>query len=183
MAQMNWFPGYYEGVLLEEAHIRDPFFKITIPSLFQIKDQYEPIESTETPLDQSLIGTKSKDYYGQSYKSTNIILAANHTDYHYRLRGDIFKETMDGTDGITEPSDDPSPDGSPDDVIPHTHDIKKPMSLFNFTFENINNVKVPKGSRVYGFFINATLDRNGFVVTRIQGAVPLKKEVATMYVK
>ena len=43
---------------------------------------------------------------------------------------------MDGTDGITEPSDDPSPDGSPDDVIPHTHDIKKPMSLFNFTFEN-----------------------------------------------
>ena len=183
MAQMNWFPGYYEGVLLEEAHIRDPFFKITIPSLFQIKDQYEPIESTETPLDQSLIGTKSKNYYGQSFKSTNIILAANHTDYHYRLRGDIFKETMDGTDGITEPSDDPSPDGSPDDVIPHTHDIKKPMSLFNFTFENINNVKVPKGSRVYGFFINATLDRNGFVVTRIQGAVPLKKEVATMYVK
>ena len=38
-----------------------------------------------------------------------------------------------------------------DDVIPHTHDIKKPMSLFNFTFENINNVKVPKGSRVYDF--------------------------------
>lgn len=183
MAQMNWFPGYYEGVLLEEAHIRSPFFKITIPSLFKVKNQFDPLEEVETPLDQSLIGTKTTSYYGQSYKSTNVIIAANHTDYHYRLRGDVFKDTMDSTDGITEKSEDPSPDGAPDDIIDHDHKIKKPMSLLNFTFENLNNVTVPKGTRVYGFFLNATLDRNGFVVTRIQGAVPLKKEVATLYEK
>ena len=65
----------------------------------------------------------------------------------------------------------------------HDHDIRKPMSLFNFTFENLNNVTITAPCNAWGFFINASMDKNSFVVTRIQGAVPLKKEALTQYVE
>ena len=88
---------------------------------------------------------------------------------------------MEGTDGITETKAGGSGDASYES---HDHKIKKPISLFKFTFENLNNIKIIGGvTRAWGFFINGSMDKNSFAVVRIQGAVPLKKENLTNYVE
>lgn len=175
MADLNFYPGYFECTFLEDCHIRDKTFKVTIPGLFNIKNQFEPNEENTSNIDTSMIAGKNTTHTSKPYTSTNVIIAENHTDYPYQLQGDVFKDRYTEVDGITEPSEDPSPDGSADDVIPHTHDIKKSMSLFHFYFENLNNIKIPKDSIGYGFFINGSLDRNSFAVVRIKGAVPLNR--------
>lgn len=179
MAQMNFFPGYYRGILLEKAHIRDATFKITIPSLFTVKDQYEPNENVTMSLDKSTIANKNGPK-PTSFDTSNVIIAHNHTDYTYRLRGDVFKKTMESTDGITEPRSGGSGSAAYES---HDHTIKQPITLNLFTFENLNDVELPKGTEVFGFFINASMDRNAFAVTHIKGAIPLKKEDPEIYYK
>ena len=39
-------------------------------------------------------------------------------------------------------------------------------------------MKIPKGSRGYGFFINGSIDQNSFTIWRIEGAVPLNAKEA-----
>lgn len=182
MDNFRSFPGYYHCVIIKDAHIRDETFEVTIPALYAVDNQYEYNPS----------GTKSK-FDGESMLAGNMaaqgstelttvshITAANHTDYYYRLRGDIFEETMKATHGVTEPR---AGGGGDAEYASHDHDIRQPMSLFLFTFENLNNVKITAPCDAWGFFINASMDVNSFVVTRIQGAVPLKKEALTQYVE
>ena len=182
MSELNQFTGYYECIIVKDAHIRDATFEVTIPSLFAVDNQYQYNEEggTESTVDSSsmLVGSNKQD---TSVTIGNSITAVNHTDYYYRLRGDIFKETMEATDGKTEPK---AGGSGYAEYESHYHDIKQPMSLLKFTFENLNNVKITGGvTRAWGFFINGSMDKNSFAVTRIQGAVPLKKENLTNYVE
>lgn len=176
----NGYFGYYECVITKDAHIRDATFWVTIPSLYQAKNQYKHNPAGTT---SNVEADKIAD--GKAAKVTLVgdIEAVNHTDYYYRLRGDVFKETMEKTDGITEKRSDPAPNGAADDFLEHDHEIKKPISLFNFTFENLNNIKIMAGTKAYGFFINGSMDANMFAVTRIEGAVPLQKKNTSAYVK
>lgn len=182
MAQLNQFAGYYECIIVKDAHIRDETFEVTIPSLYAVENQYQYNEQggTESTMNSSMIAG-SNNSQPTSVTVGNSITAYNHTDYYYRLRGDIFKETMEGTDGITENKS----GGIGDPAFEsHNHDIKQPMSLFKFTFENLNNVTIKGGvTRAWGFFINGSMDKNSFAVVRIQGAVPLKKANLTNYVE
>lgn len=171
----NRFFGYYECTFEEEAHIRDKTFKVTIPSLFLNKESFNGTKETTTTNRNNSLGTGGAPG-GQSFTSTTIIEAANHTDYYYQLRGNILKAKMDSTDGVTEPKE-VSGKGTPD-FESHTHDIKAPMSLFKFTYQDLNNIKIPKGYKGYGFFINGSMDANSFAVVRIEGVVPLSEEDA-----
>lgn len=180
MAKLNQFTGYYECIIVKDAHIRDETFEVTIPTLFAVENQfqYNP-NGKESNMNESMLAGTSKN--ATSINVGNSITAYNHTDYYYRLRGDIFKETMEGTDGITEEKAGGSGDAQYES---HDHTIKKPISLFKFTFENLNNIKIIGGvTRAWGFFINGSMDKNSFAVVRIQGAVPLKKENLTNYVE
>ena len=182
MDNFRSFPGYYQCVIIKDAHIRDETFVVTIPALYAVKNQYEynPEGNTSSFDGESMLaGSLSSE--GKSELTTMPhIIAANHTDYYYRLRGDIFEETMKATQGTTEKRAGGGGDAAYES---HDHDIRKPMSLFNFTFENLNNVTIKAPCNAWGFFINASMDKNSFVVTRIQGAVPLKKEALTQYVE
>lgn len=182
MESINGFFGYYECVFLKDHHIRDKEFIVTIPSLFNIPNQYEYNEAgTTSTVDTSNMLTGSTKPKESSISTQSHIVASNHTDYYYRLRGDIFKETMEGTDGITEPK---AMSGKGNiDYESHEHEIRKPMSLFKFTFENLNNIIVKKGTKAYGFFINGNMDVNSFAVTRIAGAVPLAKSDRSDYLE
>ena len=181
MPSMN-FSSYFECVLQEDHHIRDEVFEVTIPALFPLMDnQYEGGENVINSGGRQEQFERGQSVGDMTWETT--IYAKNHTDYAFQFKGDVFKDRYSEVDGITEDSEDPSPDGAPDDIIAHTHDIKKAMSILNFYFENLNNVKVPKGSLAYGFFINGTYDVNNFVVVRIEGAVPLKKDDVIRYVK
>ena len=170
------FTGYFECVLQEEAHIRAKVFKVTIPSLFsEVANKYTPTENQEsTGKSQRVANTNSA--VDDNYTSTTIIEAKNHTDYHYQLKGDSFRAKMDATLDTTEVAA---------CVVgePHTHQIKQPISLFNYIYENLNNVIVPKGTKAYGFFINGAQTTDSFVITRIEGAVPIQPDDQIRYVK
>lgn len=169
MPSMN-LSSYFEAVLQEDSHIRQAEFKVTIPSLFpNVENSFEPSINT-TPLD----GSRRLDPDGQkgaTLVTTTIILAKNHTDYAYKYRGDSFKQEMKETDGITEPE--MIIEGSYSDFKQHTHKIKKPITLRDYIYKNLNNVIAPKGTKCYGFFLNGTYDTSSFVIVRIEGAVPL----------
>ena len=173
--QIN-FTGYFECVLQEEAHIRDKVFKVTIPSLFpEVENQYTPTQNQDsTDKDQRILNTNHS--VEDTYNSTTIIEAKNHTDYHYQLKGDSLRAKMDGTLDTTETA-------ACVKGAPHTHQIKQPISLFNYIYENLNNVLVPVGTKAYGFFINGAQTTDSFVITRIEGAVPLQPDDEVRYVK
>lgn len=176
------YGAYFECVLQKDHHIRDEIFEVTIPALFPLMDnQYEGGENVINSGGRQEQFERGQSVGDMTWETT--IYAKNHTDYAFQFKGDVFKDRYSEVDGITEDSEDPSPDGAPDDIIDHDHDIKKAMSILNFYFENLNNVKVPKGSLAYGFFINGTYDVNNFVIVRIEGAVPLKKDDVIRYVK
>ena len=176
------YGAYFECVLQKDHHIRDEVFEVTIPALFPLMDnQYEGGENVINSGGRQEQFERGQSVGDMTWETT--IHAKNHTDYAFQFKGDVFKDRYSEVDGITEDSEDPSPDGAPDDIIAHTHDIKKAMSILNFYFENLNNVKVPKGSLAYVFFINGTYDVNNFAVVRIEGAVPLKKDDVIRYVK
>lgn len=174
MAYVGNFFGYYECVFQEDCHAQDEVFKVTIPSLFNITDQFEAKESETISNDPNSIATKNNKDVGD-YSYGTIIYAKNHTDYHFQIRGDVFKKNMDSTDGITETKSGGTGDPAFEE---HDHDIKQSITLNNFTYENLNNVAVPKLSKGYGFFINGIMDPNGFVVVRIEGVVPLNADKA-----
>ena len=176
------FPGYYHCVIIQDAHIRDATFKVTIPSLFTVKNQYEyNPEGNKSSFDgESMLAGANATSGSSEITTFPFIEAGNHTDYYYRLRGDIFKESMQGTDGITVKKQGGNGDAAYES---HDHEITDPISLFKFTFENLNNIKIKAPCDAWGFFVNSSMDANSFVVTRIQGAVPLKKEALTEYVE
>lgn len=182
MDNFRSFPGYYHCVIIKDAHIRDDTFVVTIPALYTVQNQYEynPEGNVSTFDGESMLAGDKASQGSTELTMMPHIIAGNHTDYYYRLRGDIFKETMEGTDGVTETKEGGGGDAQYES---HDHDIKKPMSLFKFTFENLNNVTIQAPCDAWGFFVNASMDVNSFVVTRIQGAVPLKKEALTNYVE
>lgn len=171
------YSSYFECVLQEEAHIRDKVFKVTIPSLFpEVDNKFTPTDNTDNNDKSARIANKNNSHIDDSYSSTTIIEAKNHTDYHYQLKGDSFNSRMEATVDTTEPGSCPA--GSP-----HTHAIKQPISLLNYVYENLNNVIVPKGTKAYGFFINGAQTTDSFVITRIEGAVPLQPDDSVRYVK
>lgn len=171
----------FEAVIQEDSHIRQPFFLVTIPSLFP--EVENKLDASLDTFDIDSHRVKNSNFQGGSFSSTTIIKARNFTDYAYQYKGDIFKDRYEEVDGITEPSEDPSPDGSSDDIIAHEHDIKKAISIFNHYFENLNNVTVPKTTKCYGFFLNGTFDTRNFVITRIENAIPLQRNTRINYVK
>lgn len=175
------FSSYFECVIQEDSHIRQREFKVTIPSLFpQVDNKTEPTQNKK-PIDQNRSINGGHKVNNSNISTTTIINAKNHTDYYYKLRGDIFKETMDGTDGVTETFG--VEENKYTDIKQHDHDIKEPMSLFNFTYENLNNIMVPKGTLAYGFFINGTFDTTSFAIVRIEGAVPYANDDIIDYQK
>lgn len=176
------FSQYTEAIIVERVHVRSKTFKIRIPSL--MPDSNTAINSTT--------GTPVITNSGHRILNKNIsvedkietidyIEAANHTYFYERLRGNIPKDKMDHTDGITEKSEDPSPDGSPDDVIAHDHKIKKPLGLYKLTFENLNNFYLEPDTKVYGFFINGAADTTRFAVTYVDTMVPFSEEDGIPY--
>lgn len=178
------FSGYFEAIILEDSHIRQKYFKVRIPSLFPESSEEDKLTPNENILQRSgkerIVNSNIKEVIGGSYKTTNFALARNHTGLHYKLKGDVFKKRMDGTDGITEPKAGGSGDA---EYESHEHEIKKPMSLYNFVFENLNNVMVKKNTKCYGFFINGAADMTRFAVTFIEGAVPLEDSDPIAYQK
>lgn len=175
------FAGYFECKIVERAHIRSKTFKVSIPSIMSYS------EKGQTGQDEVQKETGASRVVNNNVKvsdtmtTTGYVLALNHTDYYERLRGNIFKKTMDGTDGITEPKGGGEP-GDPR-FSDHDHDIKQPMSLFNFTFEDLNNVYVEADTKAYGFFINGAQDTTRFAIVRIEGVVPLQKDDPIPYVE
>lgn len=175
IASMN-FSSYFECVIQEDSHIQQPFFMVTIPSLFpNVENALTPTKNTK-PIDPNRSINKSNQLQNTNLVTTTIIKAANHTDYTFQLKGDSFKDEMDSTDGITEPEQ--VIEGKMSDFKTHKHEIKKPMTLNNYIYKNLNNVTVPKNSKAYGFFLNGTYDTTSFVIVRIQGAVPLNQDEA-----
>ena len=170
------FSSYFECVIQEDSHIQQPFFSVTIPSLFpNVENALTPTKNTK-PIDPNRSINKLNSLQNSELVTTTIIKAANHTDYTFQLKGDSFKDDMESTDGITEPEQ--VVEGAMTDFKTHKHKIKKPMTLKNYIYKNLNNVKVPKNSRAYGFFLNGTYDTTSFVVVRIEGAVPLSEDDA-----
>lgn len=170
------FTGYFECVLQEESHIRAKIIKVTIPSLFgEVENKFTPTENKEaTDKDQRVANTNTS--VDENYTSTTIIEAMNHTDYHYQLKGDSLRAKMEGTLDTTEVA-------ACTKGAPHTHQITQPISLFNYIYESLNNVIVPKGTKAYGFFINGAQTTDSFVITRIEGAVPIQPDDQIRYVK
>ena len=157
IASMN-FSSYFECVIQEDSHIQQPFFNVTIPSLFpNVENALTPTKNTK-PIDPNRSINKSNQSQNTNLVTTTIIKAA------------------DSTDGITEPEQ--VIEGKMSDFKTHKHEIKKPMTLNNYIYKNLNNVTIPKNSKAYGFFLNGTYDTTSFVVVRIQGAIPLNQDEA-----
>lgn len=174
------FSSYFECVLQEDSHIRQAEFKVTIPSLFPAVDnKFEPTLNSQPLSSERNLNKNTQS--SSSFVSNTTITARNHTDYYFQLKGDSMKEEMEYTDGITEEIE--IVEGNSTDIKRHKHEIKKPMTLYNYIYKNLNNVIVPKGSKAYGFFINGTYDTTSFVVVRIEGAVPLDEKAVINYQK
>ncbi len=175
------YTGLFECVIQdEEAHIRQKTFNVTIPSLFpEVVNKFEAT-TNNTPLTPDRNINRSNQINGNFVTKTNII-ARNFTDYHHRLKGDTLKGEMEYTDGITE--EEALIEGKDTDYKSHKHEIKAPITLFNYIYKELNNVKVSKGTKAYGFFLNGTYDVNSFVIVRIEGAVPLNENDLINYVK
>lgn len=172
---MSRFTGMLECVIQEETHIRQKIIKVTIPSLFpEVQNKFESTTNTKPINPNRHIGGSPNSTGSLQLTTTTTIPARNFTDYHERLRGNVMKGRMKYTDGITEPE--VLVEGAYTDFKSHTHTIKKPITLYDFVYEKLNNVKVAKGTKAYGFFLNGTYDINSFVITRIDGAVPLQAD-------
>lgn len=179
---MENYSAYYEAILVEEAHIRDLTFKITIPALFSIrttKDEGEEVISRN--IDKNAL-LNNKEIDTKDFQSTTILEAVNHTDYAFQYRGDTFvmekskfntyKNLVDQGGIIIMPV-------GPN--TPHYHKGADPIKMWNYNYENLNDVRLPKGTKCYGFFINGVPKK--FAVTRIEGAIPLNKEQLPKYEK
>ena len=177
------FGAYFECILLEEAHARQKHFKVRINALFpeiDEEDKFNPKDNISKESGKKRMINSNIDGIGNNYTTTNYILALNHTGLHYKLKGDVFKDRMDSTDGVTDPRG-----GGVGDPAFETHDhiISEPITLNNFVFENLNNVKIPKNTKMYGFFINGAADTRRFAVTYIEGSVPYKDDDPIAYQK
>ena len=181
MENTTQYTGLFECVIQdEEAHIRQKTFNVTIPSLFpEVANKFETTTNSVPLTPDRSLNQKNK-VSGNLETKTNIV-AKNFTDYHHRLKGDTMKEEMEYTDGITEPE--AFAEGSYNDFKSHQHTIKAPITLYNYIYKELNNVKVAKGTKAYGFFLNGTYDVNSFVIIRIEGAVPLQADDLINYVK
>lgn len=175
------FSNYTECKIAEDTHIRSKIIKVTIPSLFPDSTNQEDANDAKsnTSFSNRVINS-NKAFVNDTYETTNVIEALNHTGYMYKLKGDVFKKRMDSTDGVTEPK---AGGGGYGEFDPHAHDIKEPITLNNFVFENLNNVVVPKGTLAYGFFINGSGDTTRFAITHIDLAIPLEDEDPIAYQK
>lgn len=179
------FSAYYEAIILEDAHIQSKTFKVTIPSLFstrKTKDKGEKSIKTKLNSDQSVMNAKEAGI-GKEIESTTIITALNHTDYTFQLKGDVFKMEKSKGKVMDNMKDSGGIPLAPGPLTPHYHKIDAPFKFYNFIFENLNNVKVKKGTKCYGFFINGENNPDKFAVVRIEGAIPLTKGKAPKYVK
>lgn len=175
------FSNYMECKIAEDTHIRSKTIKVIIPSLFpDNKYQYEPQESITNSSQANRVLNTNKSAVNESYETTNVIEALNHTNYMYKLKGDVFKDRMEYTDGKTVPKAGGSGDAAYEE---HFHKIKDPITLYNFVFENLNNVIVKKGTLAYGFFINGSGDTTRFAITHIEDARPLEDEDPIAYQK
>ena len=176
------FSNYTECKLAEDTHIRSKIIKVIIPSLFPdtLNGSNDPSESISNSVQSNRVLNSNKDNVNDSYETTNVIEALNHTGYMYKLKGDVFKKRMEYTDGITEPK---AGGGGYAEYESHDHDIKKPITLYNFVYENLNNVIAPKGTLAYGFFINGAGDTTRFAVTHIEMSIPLEDEDPIAYQK
>ena len=175
------FSQYTEAIIVERVHVRSKTYKVRIPSI--MPDSNTAINSTKgTPVITNTNRVVNKNIAVEDQIQTiDYIEAANHTYFYERLRGDIPKEKMDHTDGITEKSEDPSPDGSADDIIAHDHDIKKPLGQYKLTFEKLNNFYLEPDTKVYGFFINGAADTTRFAVTYVDCMVTFSEEDGIPY--
>lgn len=175
------FSNYIECKLAEDTHIRSKTIKVMIPSFFpDSKNRDDPQETIVNTTQANRVYNTNKDAVKETYETTNVIEALNHTDYAYKLKGDVFKKRMEYTDGITELR---AGGGGYAEYASHDHDIKKPITLYNFVYENLNNVIVKKGTLAYGFFINGAGDTTRFAVTHIEDAVPLEDSDPIAYQK
>lgn len=181
MQSMN-FGCYFEAVLQEDSHIRQKYFNVTIPSIFpNVENSFTPSTNTRPISSDRNYTNREKGSGNADLVTTTIIKALNHTDYYFKLKGDTLKEEMDSTDGITEPIS--VVEGAYTDFKSHKHEIKKPITLNNYIYKNLNNVMVPKNTKCYGFFLNGTYDTTSFVIVRIEGAVPLQEKDIINYQK
>ena len=172
------FLGLYECVFLEECHIQDATFKVTIPSLFVVNNGFTPNDSSTSNINKSVsAGNGNEGMYGNTFNYSTFITARNFTDYTYQYIGDIEVGLLTKVKSITEPRG--GGVGASSDE-PHDHDLRADIhfAIYKHVYKKLNNVKIPKGSRGYGFFINGSIDQNSFTIWRIEGAVPLNAKEA-----
>lgn len=175
------FSNYTECKIAEDTHIRSKTIKVIIPSLFpDSKNQNEPQETITNTLQANRVLNTNKSEVNDTYETTNVIEALNHTGYMYKLKGDVFKQRMEYTDGKTVKKAGGSGDAEYEE---HLHNIEDPITLYNFVFENLNNVVVKKGTLAYGFFINGSGDTTRFAITHIEDSIPLEDEDPIAYQK
>lgn len=177
------YSAYYEAILVEEAHIRDLTFKITIPSLFNTREDKETgVETINRVIDTNAILNNKDLDANKQFQSTTILEAVNHTDYTFQYRGDTFVMEKSKFNTFKNLRDQGGiiiiPVGP---NTPHYHEGADPIKMWNYNYENLNDVKVPKGTKCYGFFINGI--PKTFAVTRIEGAIPLNKSQIPKYEK
>lgn len=176
------YSSYFEAILTEDAHIRDKTFKVTIPVLFAGRsDKMEGVESSVLKIDEGGVINSKTIKPAAQMELTTIFEAVNHTDYTFQYRGDTFVMEKSQYHTMMNMADQGGIVLAPGHNTPHYHKGKDPIKMWNYNYENLNDVRVKKGTKCYGFFINGI--PKTFAVTRIEGAIPLNKGELPKYEK
>ena len=147
------------GTVLETKRCTANEFKIYIGRLTPKLDSGKISIKSVNP-DKAKIVNKAFKVSG--YKTQNFLLLENATSLNIKDKGNVT--SMSKSDGISEKETANrmpvklmhNPKGGPPHP-PHEHIIKKPFKFYDMVYEDLNNKKVSKGTKVIVGFIGGNI--------------------------
>lgn len=174
MSVNDFNPGYTMGFLVYDTHVQESSFAVILPSKTPEAQEEQGQEELEVAVPITLANTNNNSAQ-QSLKKMGYIMALNHTGLRCEHKGDILEN--EGTEYVTLDSQCDTGNGGP-----HKHQCSDPIKIHNLVFSGLNDITMPAGTQVFGFFINETAEiEESFAVTFINGAIPLTPDQKPPY--